>query len=106
MPDRIRRSRPTFAQLRLLKRLAETPGAELIILSDDNWSPHDGPRFHGRFYYPRCSTCGHARFEAVSWLPIHALAEAGLIAPLLSGHSHYSIITEAGRRALVELANA
>jgi hypothetical protein len=96
--------RPTFAQLRLLKRLADAPGSELVILADEASGYNEVPKFHGRFYFPPCPTCHHATFEPVSWLPIHALAQSGLIASRLRGFDHYPVVTPAGYAVLERAA--
>lgn len=90
----------TFAQARLLLRLISCPGASLVIESREQPDYSAGPSFHGFFYLPACSSCGHARREAIHWSPIHALAEAGFIKATWG--NTYDKVTYAGHAAAIK----
>lgn len=89
----------TFAQRRLLKRLVEMEGSAVSIEARDRGYT-EPPSFRGRFHHSACPTCGSSETEPVSWLVIHALAEAGAIREAFRDSGFYNQVTDAGRAAI------
>lgn len=100
--------RLTEAQLRLLKRLLDEEGSAVSIETIKPSNPMDGPRFKGLFHHRGCDHCGHTPRESTSWIPIFALAQAGVLKERISGTDYYyaSDITHAGRAALAQSEDA